>query len=38
MALKALRRSVQVDSTETLDKALNTIKDKGFINYYGMFY
>ncbi|KAL4260216.1 pseudouridine synthase TruD family protein [Pleurotus pulmonarius] len=29
-------RNVQVDSTETIDKALNTIKNKGFINYYGM--
>lgn len=28
-------RNVQVDSTETIDKALNTIKNKGFINYYG---
>ncbi len=26
---------MQVDSTETIDKALNTIKNKGFINYYG---
>nr|GAT59956.1 predicted protein [Mycena chlorophos] len=29
-------RSVQVDSMETLDKALGVIKEKGFINYYGM--
>ncbi|KAF9495417.1 tRNA pseudouridine synthase D [Pleurotus eryngii] len=29
-------RNAQVDSTETIDKALNTIKNKGFINYYGM--
>ncbi|KIK68015.1 hypothetical protein GYMLUDRAFT_804143 [Collybiopsis luxurians FD-317 M1] len=29
-------RSVQVDSMETLDKALNIIKENGFINYYGM--
>ncbi|KAJ7590955.1 pseudouridine synthase [Mycena floridula] len=29
-------RNVQVDSMDTLDKALNTIKDGGFINYYGM--
>ncbi|KDQ29347.1 hypothetical protein PLEOSDRAFT_1064122 [Pleurotus ostreatus PC15] len=29
-------RNVQVDSSETIDKALNTIKNKGFINYYGM--
>ncbi|KAF8897636.1 pseudouridine synthase [Infundibulicybe gibba] len=29
-------RSVKVDSIETLDKALNTVKHKGFINYYGM--
>ncbi|KAJ6628742.1 pseudouridine synthase [Mycena sp. CBHHK59/15] len=29
-------RSVQVDSIETLDKALNVVKHKGFINYYGM--
>ncbi|KAJ4478250.1 pseudouridine synthase [Lentinula aciculospora] len=29
-------RSVQVDSMETLDKALNILKNTGFINYYGM--
>ncbi|KAJ7638956.1 pseudouridine synthase [Roridomyces roridus] len=29
-------RSVQVDSMETLNKALEVIKYKGFINYYGM--
>ncbi|KAJ3774471.1 pseudouridine synthase [Lentinula raphanica] len=29
-------RSVQVDSMETLDKALSTVKNAGFINYYGM--
>ncbi|KAJ3869447.1 pseudouridine synthase [Lentinula novae-zelandiae] len=29
-------RSVQVDSMETLDKALNIVKNTGFINYYGM--
>jgi tRNA pseudouridine13 synthase len=28
-------RNVQVDSIETLDKAMNTVKHKGFINYYG---
>ena len=28
-------RSVKVDSMETLDKALNIVKHKGFINYYG---
>ncbi len=30
-------RNVRVDSTETLDRAMNIIKTKGFINYYGMF-
>ncbi|KAJ7781116.1 pseudouridine synthase [Mycena metata] len=29
-------RSVQVDSMETLNKALEVVKTKGFINYYGM--
>ncbi|KAI0832348.1 tRNA pseudouridine synthase D [Trametes gibbosa] len=29
-------RTVRVNSMETLDKAMNTIKTKGFINYYGM--
>ncbi|OSX60298.1 hypothetical protein POSPLADRAFT_1075036 [Postia placenta MAD-698-R-SB12] len=29
-------RNVQVDSMETLDRAMNSIKNKGFINYYGM--
>ncbi|KAI0304237.1 pseudouridine synthase [Russula brevipes] len=29
-------RNVQVDSVETLDQAMNSIKDHGFINYYGM--
>ncbi|GBE79670.1 pseudouridine synthase [Sparassis latifolia] len=29
-------RNVQVDTMETLDRAMNTIKTKGFINYYGM--
>ncbi|KAH9853549.1 tRNA pseudouridine synthase D [Lenzites betulinus] len=29
-------RTVRVDSMETLDRAMNTIKTKGFINYYGM--
>ncbi|KAJ4481683.1 pseudouridine synthase [Lentinula edodes] len=29
-------RSVQVDSMGTLDKALNIVKNTGFINYYGM--
>jgi tRNA pseudouridine13 synthase len=28
-------RNVQVDSMEILDRAMNTIKHKGFINYYG---
>ncbi|KAF5390713.1 hypothetical protein D9757_002685 [Collybiopsis confluens] len=30
-------RSVQVDSMETMDKALSIVKDNGFINYYGLF-
>ncbi|KAI0959504.1 hypothetical protein AcW1_004311 [Taiwanofungus camphoratus] len=29
-------RNVQVDSVETIDRAMNSIKNKGFINYYGM--
>ncbi|KAF9268087.1 tRNA pseudouridine synthase D [Marasmius fiardii PR-910] len=29
-------RNVQVDSMDTLDKALNIVKTNGFINYYGM--
>jgi len=29
-------RNVQVDSMETLDRAMNILKTKGFINYYGM--
>lgn len=29
-------RSVQVDSVDTLNRALNSMKHKGFINYYGM--
>ncbi|KAF9008970.1 pseudouridine synthase [Cyathus striatus] len=29
-------RNVEVDSMQTLDEAMNTIKNKGFINYYGM--
>ncbi|KAF5344114.1 hypothetical protein D9758_008840 [Tetrapyrgos nigripes] len=29
-------RNVRVDSMSTLDKALNIIKNNGFINYYGM--
>ncbi|KAJ8086756.1 multisubstrate pseudouridine synthase 7 [Marasmius tenuissimus] len=29
-------RNVQVDTTETVDKALNIVKTNGFINYYGM--
>ncbi|THV08431.1 tRNA pseudouridine synthase D [Dendrothele bispora CBS 962.96] len=29
-------RNVQVDSMDTLDKALDIIKNHGFINYYGM--
>ena len=29
------RRNVQVDSLDTIDRAMNTIKTKGFINYYG---
>ncbi|KAG1755584.1 tRNA pseudouridine synthase D [Suillus lakei] len=29
-------RNVQVESVETLDRAMNSIKYKGFINYYGM--
>jgi tRNA pseudouridine13 synthase len=30
-----LSRNVQVDSAETLDRALESMKHKGFINYYG---
>ncbi|KAI9448168.1 tRNA pseudouridine synthase D [Lactarius indigo] len=29
-------RSVQVDSVEELDKVMNSVKERGFINYYGM--
>ncbi|KAF8505642.1 tRNA pseudouridine synthase D [Russula emetica] len=29
-------RNVQVDSIETLDQSMNSIKERGFINYYGM--
>ncbi|KAH7929415.1 tRNA pseudouridine synthase D [Leucogyrophana mollusca] len=29
-------RNVQTDSVHTLDRAMNSIKHKGFINYYGM--
>ncbi|RXW24609.1 hypothetical protein EST38_g1263 [Candolleomyces aberdarensis] len=29
-------RNVKAESTEVLDEAMNTIKSKGFINYYGM--
>ncbi|RDX55545.1 tRNA pseudouridine synthase D [Lentinus brumalis] len=29
-------RNVRVDSMDTLDRAMNVIKTKGFINYYGM--
>ncbi|CAA7259859.1 unnamed protein product [Cyclocybe aegerita] len=29
-------RNVKVESMEILDEAMNTIKNKGFINYYGM--
>ena len=28
-------RNVRVDSMDTLDRAMNVIKTKGFINYYG---
>lgn len=28
-------RNVQVDSPETIDRAMNVVKNKGFINYYG---
>ena len=28
-------RNVKVDSMELLDEAMNTMKQKGFINYYG---
>ncbi len=28
-------RNIQVDSIETLDQAMNSIKERGFINYYG---
>ena len=28
-------RNVQADSTATIDRAMTTIKEKGFINYYG---
>lgn len=30
-------RNVQVDSVDTLDKAMTSIKEHGFINYYGMY-
>ena len=30
-------RNVQVDSHETIDRALEIVKSKGFINYYGWF-
>ncbi|KAH9006957.1 tRNA pseudouridine synthase D [Lactarius hatsudake] len=29
-------RNVQVDSVEALDKVMNSVKERGFINYYGM--
>lgn len=29
-------RDVQADSTDTIEKAVQTIRDHGFINYYGM--
>ncbi|KAF8529043.1 tRNA pseudouridine synthase D [Hysterangium stoloniferum] len=29
-------RNVQVDSIETMERALDSLKDNGFINYYGM--
>ncbi|KAF8845835.1 tRNA pseudouridine synthase D [Paxillus ammoniavirescens] len=29
-------RNMQVDSMDTLDRAMNSMKHKGFINYYGM--
>ncbi|KAF8517809.1 pseudouridine synthase [Gautieria morchelliformis] len=29
-------RNVKVDSAETMDRALNSLKENGFINYYGM--
>jgi hypothetical protein len=28
-------RNIQVDSIETLDQSMNSIKLRGFINYYG---
>jgi tRNA pseudouridine13 synthase len=30
-------RNVQVDSPETIDRALSIVKSKGFINYYGKY-
>jgi tRNA pseudouridine13 synthase len=32
------RSNVKVDSTETMDRALNSLKENGFINYYGAFW
>ncbi|QRV72950.1 pseudouridine synthase [Ceratobasidium sp. AG-Ba] len=29
-------RNVKADSTDTIDKAMNSLKENGFINYYGM--
>jgi hypothetical protein len=31
-----IHRNVKVDSLELLDEAMNTMKQKGFINYYGI--
>lgn len=35
--LTRLCSNVQVENVETLDRAMNSIKHKGFINYYGKF-
>lgn len=32
----SILRNVQVDSMDTLDLVMNSIKQKGFINYYGI--
>jgi len=32
---KSFPRNVKTDSTKTLDRAMESVKNKGFINYYG---
>ena len=35
-AISSTCRNVQVDSVETLDKIMSSVKEHGFINYYGI--